>query len=81
MERPTILVVDDEDGVRMGTRRLLERAGYQVIDAASAIDAMNRHRDASFDVLLTDMMMPGGKSGRIWPTRCEAAGPGCRWST
>ena len=37
---------------------------------------MNRHRDASFDVLLTDMMMPGGKSGRDLADALRGRRPG-----
>ena len=39
----TILLVEDEDGVRLLTRMILERAGYRVILAASAEEAEQTH--------------------------------------
>ena len=60
-----ILVVEDETTVRYMMKRALEGAGYTVIDAASAeeaIDVITRTRDR-ISLLLTDVVMPG-KSGR-----------------
>jgi CheY-like chemotaxis protein len=74
--RPVVLVVDDEDGVRIGTKRLLERAGYDVLDATSALDALARHAATRIDVLLTDMVMPGGKSGLDLANALRHARPG-----
>jgi len=58
----TVLVVEDEDGVRLLTRRLLERAGYTVRDADSPAAAATYLADhaAEVDVLLSDVVMPGG---------------------
>jgi len=56
----TILLVDDEDGVRIALADLLEDAGYRVIAAASgaaALDAIARQR-GDIDLLLTDVAMP-----------------------
>ncbi|MEX2470941.1 MAG: PAS domain S-box protein [Gemmatimonadota bacterium] len=56
-----ILVVDDEEPIRKLVRRLLERAGYEVIEAATAreaIDVMDRSK-GSIDLVLTDLVMPG----------------------
>jgi PAS domain S-box-containing protein len=57
----TILLVEDEAGVRDLARRMLERAGYRVLDAASGRDAEKifaTHR-GSIDLLVTDVIMPG----------------------
>ena len=57
--RPTILVVDDDAQVTRALRRLLEGAGYDVTLAADghgAIGAIMRH---TFDVVLSDINMPG----------------------
>ncbi|HEU5396344.1 MAG TPA: PAS domain S-box protein, partial [Verrucomicrobiae bacterium] len=62
----TILLVEDEAPVRTLTRRMLERNGYRVIEADSGVTALQlwpQHRDA-VALLLTDMLMPGGISGR-----------------
>jgi PAS domain S-box-containing protein len=56
----TILVVEDADGLRELTRRLLARQGYTVLVAADAVEALALvERHASIDVMLTDVVMPG----------------------
>jgi CheY-like chemotaxis protein len=56
----TLLLVEDEEGVRKMVRAALERCGYQVLVAASGPEALEvAHRyDGSIDVLITDMVMP-----------------------
>jgi two-component system, cell cycle sensor histidine kinase and response regulator CckA len=58
-----ILLVDDEPGVRRGTRRLLERRGYTVLEAGSADEALAMLEHATVDIVLTDHAMPG-RTGR-----------------
>jgi len=56
----TVLVVEDEDGLRLLATKLLERLGYRVLVAANADEALQLFEaDASIDVLLTDVVMPG----------------------
>ena len=57
----TILVVDDEATIRELARRLLEREGFAVLDAASGADALAilDSPDEAVDVLLTDVVLPG----------------------
>ena len=55
-----ILLVDDEDGIRRVIRRMLERFGYRVLEAANGAEGLARfarHR-REVDVVLTDMSMP-----------------------
>jgi nitrogen-specific signal transduction histidine kinase/ActR/RegA family two-component response regulator len=56
-----ILIVDDEPGVRTVVRRMLRRAGFDVVEADSGPAALAEIRGAAvpFDVLLTDLVMPG----------------------
>jgi CheY-like chemotaxis protein len=54
-----ILVVDDEAGIRSLMRKILLREGYAVTDAGDAAEAMQYVRQESFDLLLTDVVMPG----------------------
>lgn len=54
-----ILVVDDEPDVRMYVERALEADGHDVFSAFDGFAAMNMLRDKSFDLLLTDIAMPG----------------------
>jgi PAS domain S-box-containing protein len=56
----TILVVDDEEGLREVTRRILHRSGYTVLTASSGDQAIEIASTYSgqIDLLLTDVMMP-----------------------
>jgi signal transduction histidine kinase/ActR/RegA family two-component response regulator len=73
----TILLVEDEDSVRLLTRRLLEQFGYTVHEASSGRAALELYRSSSvhFDLLLTDIIMPGGLSGRDLAAQLRAANP------
>jgi CheY-like chemotaxis protein len=57
----TVLVVDDEPGVRRLVVRILERAGYGVVAAENGAEARElfRAHGSAIDLLLTDVMMPG----------------------
>jgi len=61
----TVLVVDDERGVRELTVRMIERLGYRVLVAADGTEALAKAaaHDGPIDVLLTDVVMPrmGGR--------------------
>ena len=57
--RPRILVVDDEEALRRLHARALSRAGYDVETAADGNEAMRALRETSFDIILTDIDMPG----------------------
>jgi two-component system cell cycle sensor histidine kinase/response regulator CckA len=56
----TLLVVEDEDGVRSLVCDFLSLAGYQVLDAASPSEAerQSRSHDGEIRLLLTDVVMP-----------------------
>ena len=58
---PAVLVVDDQPGIRTIVRRILEGRGYQVTEAGSGEEAVSvlDRRNAAFDLLVTDMRMPG----------------------
>ncbi|HET9621342.1 MAG TPA: ATP-binding protein [Kofleriaceae bacterium] len=57
----TVLVVDDDDDLRRAVERMLRRAGYTALSAASGASALElaRHHPGAIDLLLTDMVMPG----------------------
>ena len=56
----TVLVVEDAEGLRDLSKRLLERLGYTVLVAASASEAEQLfEQNPSIDVVLTDVVMPG----------------------
>jgi two-component system cell cycle sensor histidine kinase/response regulator CckA len=56
----TILVVDDEVGVRGSIRRMLMRRGYTVLEAAHGADALRVMEESAspIDLVLTDLSMP-----------------------
>ena len=57
----TILVIDDEEGIRKGCIRVLRPAGYQVETAIGFQDGLQRIQAGQFDLILLDVMMPDGK--------------------
>lgn len=57
--RTRILVVDDQETVRVAIASLLEKRGCEVVMAESGEAALTRLRSEYFDVLLCDVMMPG----------------------
>ncbi len=70
-----ILVVEDEPGVRLATIRMLERAGYQVWAAADAPMALDYLLENDMDLVLTDVVMPGGLTGRDLAERLHSLRP------
>jgi two-component system cell cycle sensor histidine kinase/response regulator CckA len=57
-DRVKILVVDDEQPLRSILRRILERQGYQVDEAADGRQAQLLCQAGAYDLLLTDLDMP-----------------------
>ncbi len=58
-EDALILVVDDEGAIRYSVSKTLERVGYRVITASSGEEALDLMERQDFDVVLTDIRMPG----------------------
>ncbi len=54
-----VLVVDDDRDFNEGLAALLTASGHRVESAFSGRDAIERHRDAAFDLALIDVKMPG----------------------
>jgi PAS domain S-box-containing protein len=56
-----ILLAEDDPAVRLFVRRILESAGYTVLAAAGAEDAIkaSEHWNGAIEVLVTDIVMPG----------------------
>ncbi len=76
----TILIVEDEGIVREAARLALERAGYNVLEAAdgpAALAVWDRSL-ARIDLLVTDMVMPHGVSGGALARLLEARDPNLR---
>jgi len=54
-----ILLIDDDASVRVMLGRSLERAGHCVTGAADGTEGLRAFRDASYDAIVTDIIMPG----------------------
>lgn len=65
-QKRVIFVVEDEPTLRALVRRVLERGGYEVVEASSGVAALElwKQKKMPVDLLLTDMVMPDGISGR-----------------
>ncbi len=53
-----ILVVDDEEGIRQTLSFVLEDEGYEIVTASNGSEALTSLAGDSFDVVITDLMMP-----------------------
>jgi len=57
--KPTILVVDDEKNMRRVLSATLAKAGFNTVEAADGLEALDLLKGASPDCVLTDLKMPG----------------------
>jgi CheY-like chemotaxis protein len=64
-EGETILVIDNEEAIRMLITDVLEEAGYRILEAADGVAGLKiLQSDARIDLLITDVGLPGGFNGR-----------------
>jgi DNA-binding NtrC family response regulator len=61
--KPRVLVADDEAGILLTLRAILERNGFQVETAASALQATEKLTVTVFDLVITDMRMEHPHAG------------------
>ena len=76
----TLLIVEDEPSLRELVVRILELCGYHIYQAENGVEALavwQQHKD-EIDLLLTDMVMPGGVSGRQLAERLQQEAPGLK---
>jgi len=76
----TILVVEDEPALRELVVNVLELCGYRILQACTGVEALKvweKHKH-EIDLLLTDMVMPEGMSGRQLAERLQAEDPGLK---
>jgi putative two-component system response regulator len=66
-DRTTVLVVDDEEGIRNALTRFLTRLGYKVSAAANAAEAMERVPADHPDAMLCDIRMPETTGVQLLP--------------
>ncbi|MBT2570890.1 response regulator [Planococcus sp. ISL-110] len=55
----TILIVDDQPGIRLLLKEVFSKEGYRAISAGSGKEALERVQEACPDLVLLDMKIPG----------------------
>ena len=70
-----MLLVDDEEGVLGATTRILTAGGYHVLGASNALEATKVFETTPVDILVTDVIMPGGVSGKDLADRLRQVEP------
>jgi PAS domain S-box-containing protein len=75
----TVLLVEDEEGVRALSRHVLTGCGYQVLEARNGVDAVRIAAEytGAIELLVTDVIMPR-MGGREAAERVQAARPGIK---
>jgi two-component system NtrC family sensor kinase len=74
----TILIVEDDDGVRQYASEILRDLNYQIIEAKDSATALRLlDADKKFDLMLTDVVLPG-KNGRELASEVERRRPGTK---
>jgi DNA-binding response OmpR family regulator len=56
---PRLLIVEDDDRIRLSLKLALEDEGYAVSDVATAEEGLREHTQSPADVVLVDLMLPG----------------------
>jgi YesN/AraC family two-component response regulator len=72
-----ILLVDDDAQVRKMLKITLERAGYEIVEAADGCEAVKVYDSASIDLVITDIVMPE-KEGIETIMELKSANPAVR---
>jgi len=75
----TILVVEDEEAVRVLVGTILRRFGYEVLEAGDGPEALKicSQRDVKIDLMLTDVIMPR-MNGKVLAERVTRIRPGIK---
>jgi CheY-like chemotaxis protein len=74
----TVLVVDDNEGIRRIVKRQLTELGYRVVEAGTAGEALDMLRREPIALLFTDIVMPGGMDGIELAREAVAKWPGLK---
>jgi CheY-like chemotaxis protein len=75
MARATILLVDDDEALRQTLAAVLQEHGYDVTTAGSVPEALKLITAGSYDVLLSDLHMPGRGDGLTVVSAMRHANP------
>jgi two-component system, cell cycle sensor histidine kinase and response regulator CckA len=76
----TILLAEDEPTLREWVRDILRGQGYRVLEAANGVEALKiwDEQEGRIDLLLTDMVMPEGMTGRDLARQLKSRQPGLK---
>ena len=76
----SVLVVEDEPTVRAVVRSILTQSGYRVVERETGEEALAlwATRETEFDLLITDLVMPGNISGELLAERLRKMRPELR---
>ena len=67
-----VLVVEDEVVIRNALKRLLERHEYQVSEAGTVKESLEKYDMDEFDVIISDLRLPGAPgTERTWGYRSQ----------
>ena len=58
-----VLLVEDEPGIQLALKGLLKRDGHELVVAATGEEAIRAIDEGDFDLVLTDLSLPGKASG------------------
>jgi len=73
-----VLLVEDDVLVGVVTETILEEVGYHVTRAGDAVEALGALRDGTFEILITDVRMPGSMNGVQLAKAATARQPGLK---
>ncbi len=71
MEETRILLIDDEDQVRLNLKAFLEDENFVVEESATAEEGLLLLNENKFDVAIVDMRLPGMNGNQFIETACE----------
>ena len=61
-----VLIVDDDVDIRKVVSKLVEKSGYQAIEAKNGVEGMGRVREDKPDLIILDMLMPRESGIRMY---------------
>src|SRR5260221_14374801 len=64
MPNQRILLIEDDAAIRQGVSDALRFAGYHTLEAANIPDGLETARGADVDLILLDLVLPGGAAGQ-----------------
>ena len=59
MAKKTVMICDDDQGMRTTVKSILEKSGFNVVTSVNGDDCLNKLHKQKIDLVLVDVMMPG----------------------